>query len=243
VNRARTVAAVLAALALAAPTAAAGEPTARPAADLSLPYTCGGYPFPLSALKRPANAHKARTSPAKALRREIRRGGWLAIPKRKWRLLVQRKRWVEFASGKAGKNLVWISFSWEKGRWDREQSSWYCEPAAYSEGLNQALWGIDRTQPPAPEATAFTAWVTEQECASGETPAGRIVEPRIRYGSAEVVVTFWVRPREENFATCQGNPAAPYPVKLAEPLGARRLVDGGTFPFVQRHPLVKKPRR
>ena len=61
-------------------------------------------------------------------------------------------------------------------------------------------------------------------CSSGRT--GDPQEPSIDYADDEVVVTFTVLPELEGDFSCQGNDEVPVRVRLAEPLGDRRLVDG-----------------
>jgi hypothetical protein len=70
----------------------------------------------------------------------------------------------------------------------------------------------------------------EVNCASGQSSQDRIVGPEISYAADRVVVTFAVRPPPGEAQDCQGNPATAVTVTLNEPLGDRRLVDGGAEP-------------
>ena len=79
------------------------------------------------------------------------------------------------------------------------------------------------------ETTEFTAWVTEVGCASGRSSADRIGGPDIQISDDTVMVTFGVVPLG-GAQECQGNPPTAVTVRLPEPLGDRRLLDGGREP-------------
>ena len=79
------------------------------------------------------------------------------------------------------------------------------------------------------ETTSFTALVMEVDCASGQSSQDRIVGPEIIYEADEVIVTFAVRPLG-GMNGCPSNPATVVKVTLNEPLGERRLIDGGADP-------------
>lgn len=94
-----------------------------------------------------------------------------------------------------------------------------------------ATWTHDPAAEIGPNTIEFTAWVTETDCASGQSSEGRIVGPDIRVSPAAVVVTFRVRKRSLFGAEeCPSNPATPVVVHLPEPLGDRPLLDGGREP-------------
>ena len=93
-----------------------------------------------------------------------------------------------------------------------------------------ALWFLPPDAQIGPETTAFPALVMEVNCASGQTSEGRIVGPEISYDADQVVVTFAVRPPPGDAHACPSNPATLVKVTLNEPLGERRLIDGGADP-------------
>ena len=103
-----------------------------------------------------------------------------------------------------------------------------------------ATWALDPDEAIGPGTTEFTAWVTEQGCASGQSSAGRIVGPDIQTSTDAVVITFRVRPLSDNVVTCPGHPPAPVSVELPQPLGDRRLLDGGREP-PQEPPICAGP--
>ncbi len=89
-----------------------------------------------------------------------------------------------------------------------------------------AGWWVDPAQLPLPAtATRIDGFLHEQACASGTSPEGRIVGPEIVYHPDAVTVTFGVRPIG---GTCPSNPWFPITVELAEQLGGRALIDGGS---------------
>lgn len=102
------------------------------------------------------------------------------------------------------------------------------EPSAVADA---ATWWVDTTLllPLAPETTDVRAVLVEQACASGKSPEGRIGDPIVQYGPDSVIVTVPVAPLAGD-QDCQGNPEFPLDIKLAEPLGARKLLDGSSSP-------------
>jgi hypothetical protein len=86
-----------------------------------------------------------------------------------------------------------------------------------------ASWRIDPGQPPAPRDHFASVLLTEQACASGQSPEGRLLPPEIAYGSDEIVIKLSVR---EIGGDCPSNHEFPYTVRLSEPIGERVLVDG-----------------
>ena len=104
---------------------------------------------------------------------------------------------------------------------------WTVVPPGVEDG--PATWAHDPAAEIGPETVEFTAWVTERACASGRSSEGRIVGPSVTIDDDAVVVTFRVRPLLGG-QDCQGNPPTPVTVRLSEPLGERRLIDGGREP-------------
>jgi len=56
-----------------------------------------------------------------------------------------------------------------------------------------ATWTHDAAAEIGPDTTAFTAWVAETECASGQSNADRIIGQDVHVSSDSIVVTFRVR--------------------------------------------------
>jgi hypothetical protein len=95
-----------------------------------------------------------------------------------------------------------------------------------------ATWALAPDASIGPDTADFTAMVTEQACASGQTSAGRVIGPEVEWADDAVTVTFRVR-RLAGEQTCPGNPPTPVVIALDEPLGGRTLLDGGREPPAQ----------
>jgi hypothetical protein len=105
-----------------------------------------------------------------------------------------------------------------------------CRPLLALPDTGPATWRLDPEEGrPAPDATSFSALVTEQSCASGKSSEGRVSPPMTSYGAEQVLVAFGVRPLG-GMQNCPGNPETRVEVVLREPLGERELLDAGTFP-------------
>ena len=97
-------------------------------------------------------------------------------------------------------------------------------------GIGPAAWWIDPHAAALPDdATTVHALLTEESCASGKSPEGRIVGPIVAEDPSRVIVTFGVRPRPGG-QDCQGNPPFAFSFTLPSPLAGRTLLDGGVFP-------------
>ena len=102
--------------------------------------------------------------------------------------------------------------------------------ASSGEPVGPAAWWLDPDAPaPGPDATVIPALIREQACASGATPEGRVLPPEIYYATGAILVIVKVRHRPGG-QDCQGNPAFPIEIQLAEPLGERKLLDGSEQP-------------
>lgn len=96
-------------------------------------------------------------------------------------------------------------------------------------GIGRASWGLRLDADIGPQTTEFTAMVTERACAGGRSSEGRVIGPEIVYTADAVIVTFRVRALD-GAQNCPSNPASAVLVRLDEPLGERRLLDGDTDP-------------
>jgi hypothetical protein len=106
-------------------------------------------------------------------------------------------------------------------------------------GIGPAAWWVDPQAAGLPaDATTVHALLREEACASGKTPAGRVVGPAFLEDATRVIVTFGVRPRAGG-QDCQGNPSFALRFTLPSPLGGRALLDGGVFP--PRDALTEAP--
>ena len=96
--------------------------------------------------------------------------------------------------------------------------------------VGPASWWVDpRAAAPTATSTALHAIVHEQRCASGDTPEGRVEPPTIELTDTSVTVTYLIRFKVGD-QDCEGNPPFAVELKLPEPLGKRKLLDGSETP-------------
>jgi hypothetical protein len=72
--------------------------------------------------------------------------------------------------------------------------------------------------------------VTERDCASGQSAAGRIRVVGLEETDRDVRLVIGVERAPGNFHNCMGNPATPYTVELSRPLGDRVPLDASLHP-------------
>ena len=196
-----------------------------------LRYTCGSFPFDAGALDRAANDELDDTPIAAALRAHLALGGPDIdfLPDEGWRLTGMDGTSAEFVARDAGGTKV-VEVANDGGGW--RVTGWgECRPRrALPGGLGDADWVLAPGQPAiGPDTRQFDALVTERNCASGKSSEGRIAGPDLFQVGGDVLVTFAVRPLPGG-GTCPSNPATMVTVDLGEPLGDRRLLDGGSLP-------------
>jgi hypothetical protein len=191
--------------------------------DLGL-STCGGRPFPAETIERAPSDIETEGDEYRALRQaldiyvdvygDLNRLGWILAEKDEYGATFLADRgdtWLE-APVFAGRD------GWVPGTID------YCSPRRLTgdEGGNAALY-LDPAYPePDRTATVIHVLVEEQACASGSSPADRLLPPMARFTRDSVTLTIRVR-RVGGAAACPGNPRLPVAVHLPEPLGDRTL--------------------
>ena len=93
-----------------------------------------------------------------------------------------------------------------------------------------AAWWLDPAHLPIdPGATRLYGFVLERECASGQSPEGRILAPDVDYGAEALTITFSIAPRPGD-QDCQGNTPFGVVFELEDAVGGRPILDGGTVP-------------
>jgi len=196
-------------------------------------YTCGGDPFTLDLFTLPGVAELDPHPSAGALRALLAGPDMETdfLPDSGWYLAGRDATRASFVAPVAG-DPPFVEAVIENGPDGWRPAGWgQCRPRLALDGLSAATWILDPAEAvPGPETTTFTALVTETDCASGRPPGDRLQPPEVFYGTEEVVVIFAVRPQAGN-QDCQGNPSTAVTVELSEPLGERRLLDGGVFPL------------
>lgn len=86
-----------------------------------------------------------------------------------------------------------------------------------------ATWRVDPARPPMAGATSVAVLLTESACASGRSPAGRVLPPEVDYRADRIVISLSVRSWPGD---CPSNPEYRLVVELNEPVGDRLLADG-----------------
>ena len=215
------------------PTGPASSDANAPVAPFDLRYTCGAFPFAPGLLATgPGDAEQANNPAAAALRAHLAGVGPDIdfLPDAGWHLTGMDARVAEFVTGGGdlGMKVVLVengADGWKVANWGD------CQPRIdLAGGLGAAEWAFDPTQPKPGAATqVFDALVTEMSCNGGQPADGRIVGPQIVRSADTVLVIFAVRPRPGGH-TCQSNPSTRIRVDLGEPLGDRKLLDGGRLP-------------
>ena len=92
-------------------------------------------------------------------------------------------------------------------------------------GLTVPTVGLDPAHMPSSDTTELNLLVTESGCNSGQNADGRVKLVSLDETDDTVTVTIGVKSRGGS-QTCPSNPATPFTVKLAAPLGDRTLMDG-----------------
>jgi hypothetical protein len=205
--------------------------------------TCGGgRTFPRSGLDAPTGAENAAGPEFDALRASLAKfgsefpgsAGWT------WRLAGRNATDAIFlpstnSSGQPG----WVSIEVVNGAdgW-KPSGMGQCEPlVVLSADFGPATWALDPAfASPGPASTELHILVWGTTCSSGLPATGRISAPDIAYTPETVTITIGVRPLS-GVQTCQGVPGTPATVGLAEPLGARTLLDGGRVPAAPPSPV------
>jgi hypothetical protein len=209
-------------------------PAGGAATALELKYTCGAFPFgPELLTGGPGTDEQANNPVAAALRAHLAGAGPDIdfLPDTGWHLTGMDGRVAEFVT--VGGDLGMKSISLENNVAGWTVSGWGdCQPRLQlPEGLGSAEWAFDPGKPkPGPATRVFDALVTELSCNSGQPADGRFVGPQLVKTAESILVIFAVRPRPGGFQTCPSNPSTRIPVDLGEPLGARKLLDGGRLP-------------
>lgn len=213
-------------------------------------FVCAGGPFDEDDLALPpvtdddSGVESADGPIGDALRTllELEEGAGRDVPDRGWRELSTDGSGEgtihEFAHGEPPD--LWIAVVQELAGGDRVQGELVepCTPRPYREDALVAYWWPTTDVVRADDT--LTVAVQEDSCDSGRGPEGRVLEPDVTYTDDAVVVTFFVRPRDEDGSQdCGSHPPATVELRLEEELGDRVLLDGSTYPA--RAPSDERP--
>lgn len=222
----------------AAPSAPPGStptvaPTGGEAVVEGFRYSCDGPPgFPPGLLDAPATAETESHPSAATLRAAIADAGpdIDMLPASGYWLVHRDATKAQYLARDPAGELVEATLEVADGAW-RLVGWGGCRPTILLPRLSLATWVLDPDAPaPGPDATTFTALVTERTCTGGQPMGARLRPALIVAGPGAVLVVFAATPLAGDAFECQGNPSMRVVVQLPEPLGERRLLDGSSFP-------------
>jgi hypothetical protein len=227
------------------------RPSSVPAAagDTDVLWSCRGDPpgFPRSVLTGPTGMEKVEGAVFDGLRSalETMRSEFEFEPREDrphqlpWLLAYEDEDLALFLVRRLGDGQRYSAMYVERegGTWGFAGYTDDCQPRPLiTHGLGSSEWRVDPESPPTPGSSTFPIEVMEHACASGRPADGRIADPIEEYGEDAITITVPVR-GVAGAATCPGNPWTPFVLELDEPIGDRRLLDGGPWPPEQRWPL------
>jgi hypothetical protein len=99
----------------------------------------------------------------------------------------------------------------------------------FGAGERRAELYLDPARPIRPSDRSVSLHLFELSCSSGQSPAGRVLEPKVAYAADRVLVAIAIRARPGP-QDCQGVDAYPYTLQLTEPIGSRQLFDAARVP-------------
>jgi hypothetical protein len=205
-------------------------PTLEPRTLVGGRLTCGdGDTFPGAALQGPGGAELGGDAAAAALRTVLAEGGDPQLPRSGWHRVAASDSRAQFVA--RGVGTPWVVIAVENGPsgWSMDLAGECRLTVVIPAGLNLASWWIDPAAGvPGPEATTLKVLVHEQ---CGRSAEGRIAAPAVIYQPDAIIVVFGVvKPSGGQDTICLDSPPTRYEVVLTEPLGQRRLLDGGVVP-------------
>ena len=192
--------------------------------------SCGrGIPFdPIVAFSGPTNAERGPLMSEKALRRFLADEG-LGRP-HGWRKIVETGGVAEFAAGRLSRGPEWMSFRRTRKGWRFSGYSSRCEPSTLRRGQPAITWSLAPEQRLGPATRQVRVNLGPGECNGGKSQNDRVERPQFREQNGVLLMSLWLRPVGPGPHTCQGLVEPPLTITLPEPLGHRRLFDGGVYP-------------
>ncbi len=219
----------------------AGAPVVAPSGEPQESYLCGGAPVSAAALS-------ARTPVAEltGTGREALSGakfddgspldlgdstGWFVVEESGQSLTILRDAEVvtSTVSPAIPTDHEMVTVSWIEAA--NIEPGWLVSsmgPCALTTDLGDLtvpLITLDPEHPIDPASRELHLLVTEQSCNSGADADGRIEIVKVDEGNDQIHVILGVRPRDGG-QNCPSNPATPFTVTLADPIGERQVVNG-----------------
>jgi hypothetical protein len=205
-------------------------PSIDPAIAQGVAVTCGdGLDFPAERLLGEGHAEGDLDPAEQALRQMLGGPDGTGLPSTGWQRVISTPSSVLFvAPDGAGWSMVQLTAAADG--WFMDLSGACSLVLALPEGVGRASWWLDPAAGrPAANATFVAAVVLEEACASGKSPAGRVLPPVISATDATISVMIAIR-RRPGGQDCPGNPPLAITIDLGEAIGTRKLLDAGEFP-------------
>lgn len=194
--------------------------------------TCGdGLDFPAELLLDGGHAEAATDSASLALQEILSGPDGTGLPPTGWHRVISTPDSVVFvAADGGGWSMVQLTATADVGGWFIDLSGACSLGLALPTGVGKASWWLDPAAGnPAADATFVAAFVLEEACASGKSPAGRVLPPVIAASDATISVMMTIRQRPGG-QDCPGNTPLAIKIDLGEAIGGRKLLDAGEFP-------------
>lgn len=196
--------------------------------DLRL--SCGSpLSFNAEALGEPRGAERV-DHPAAAAIRELIASDQLP-DQSGWQLVVltdENALFVVPARPDEGFSYWSVELELRDGEWSFVRSG-QCDLQPVFEGIGAATWELAPDQSLQRDTQRVDVLVSEDGCASGMPPDGRVIPAATIYRERDIIVIFGVEPLPDA-QTCQGAPPARVTLELDEPIGDRVLLDGSVLP-------------
>ena len=205
-------------------------PSIDPAIAQGVTVTCGGgLDFPAELLLDAGQAEIATDSASAALGEILNGPDGAGLPSSGWHRVISTPNSVVFvAPDGAGWSMVQLTAT--ATGWFLDLSGACSMSPALPEGVGKASWWIDPAAgSPAADATFVSAFVLEVACASGKSPAGRVLPPVIAASDTAISVLIAIRKRPGG-QDCPGNSPLAIKVDVGGAIGGRKLLDAGDFP-------------
>lgn len=195
-----------------------------------LVYTCGGADFPIEVLEGPPDAHRSHDPPAKLL------NGLLGLlPNERWWLVNRTATLAEYVGEPEPGDYWFVYTELVDGQW-RAGPYGDCQMRAVVEDAVVDTWWIPSARWPDPGDATLQITIRD-ECP--ETVGGRMLDPIIRYGTDAILIVIPTRPpgppRPHCGFTSDREQLARVSLQLDEPVGARALLDGESWPARDAH--------
>jgi hypothetical protein len=206
----------------------------------------GGLPFAPEAAFGPVAPLDPEDPPVAALIVQIDRGRRLAQPDRPfrrkarlppmqpaeqlagWRVLARSEDEILYGRGRPPHLLTVAVKRGRRDRWAPLGASNSRPLRATRDRTRASSWRLDPTYELTPEQTELRVLLTEQTMATGSLADDRLLAPDLYLDDDQLVLRFYVRPLE-GYVGRTARRETPVVVKLPEPLGNRRVLDGAVY--------------